>query len=225
MPQRTETRLGFGGEMVPEGPNRTALEYLLDAIRRVVPEAIEALASLADDPSVRLEHDPYRRAPGVYRDQPFRDWATQWGFTNPWLRQAARRHATSWRMYPQYRGRYMIRIGSYFVPAFPTFANPDWNPFEETEAAYRVRVDRYIEVVKQTPGTAPVPTKRTLHHFEWLALAQVGGLSPSEIAERYQTDKGMDESAIRKRVAETADLCEIKLTRKLPPGRPPKTRT
>ena len=226
MPERTETRFGIGGELVPDGPNSTARWHYLEAVCRVVPKAVEDLAALADDRSVPLEHDRFRRAPGVpYRDQRFRDWAKQWGFTDPRLMRHARSYARWWRQCPTYRGRFMGQMVTYFEPEFPTFANPDWNPFEETEAAYRARFDRYIEAVKQTPGTASVPTKRNMQHFEWLALTQVGGLRPSEIAERYQSSTGIDESTIRKRVAETAALCGIKLDRKLPPGRPRKIRT
>lgn len=213
MAKQTETRFGFGGDLIPADATNTAQWWFLTAILNVVPEAVKDLAALAADPSVSLEPD---------LDHRFRAWVDKWGFTDPWLLRVAEHTAVTWREKPELRGRIWMHSHAYWMPDFPQLAAPNWNPVEERETAYRARIDDYIETVKQTPDMVPVPTKHNLQHFEWLALTHVASMTATAVAAQCDGDGvGLEASVVRRRVAETAALCNITLRRQ-PRGRPKK---
>lgn len=66
--------------------------------------------------------------------------------------------------------------------------------FEEKLKAYRKEVGGLAEEQDLEPAT----TRFTPRHFEWFALHEMGGLSDSKIAKKYDTEKkALDVSSIR----------------------------
>ena len=175
MAKRPNLRLGVGGEMIPAGPNAKAQQQFLVSVRRSVSDAVAELMTVA------------RAQTGVrYTDeQRFLSWSLKWHFyTDQWLRVYARRMVQFWRT-QQDESKWPIFWGalthSYRPPVVPPF--PSWDPTEETEIDVRARFERYLAAVKQTPGLEMTPVKRTLEHFDWLALHHVGGLDFPTLAE------------------------------------------
>ena len=74
MAKRPSGGLGFGGEMVPPGPNIKAQWLFLKAVKRRVPEALTALAAIAP----YLPDDPFNREVAD-QNAPLRTWCERWG--------------------------------------------------------------------------------------------------------------------------------------------------
>jgi hypothetical protein len=102
-----------------------------------------------------------------------------------------------------------------------------WTPEIETadEAEARLRRDfekalaRHLAEMQDSAadaGLQPSPVKTAGHHFEWLALRQVEGWRPSQIAGRF----GVGASTVRAALADLSDLLELSL-RPVKPGPEP----
>jgi hypothetical protein len=150
----------------------------------------------------------------VNDDTAIEEWAQRRGFgKDAWLMDQASRAVAAWRRTPSHAGRWLSLhggVGAWIPPEPPA---PDWDPVFETEAAFRGRVDQYIEAMKAMPHITKAPEKRTgLSHFDWLALHQVAGWTHADINEEYSDEKGTpDVSAISRAIAETAKLADVTL--------------
>jgi hypothetical protein len=160
------------------------LRYL-SAVSRCVPEAIDELLTvdLDDDTAVHA-------------------WATRWGFVDGWARETALTHARLWKATPEWKGRWLIVHGN--VRNMLPMDKPIWDPAFESEAGFRRRVEEYIRQVKETA----LPDVRSGDlHFEWLALAQVGGFPQVDIANRL--NGSVSESAISQAIGKVAELVGV----------------
>ncbi|MCC7242409.1 MAG: hypothetical protein IT180_10840 [Acidobacteria bacterium] len=209
-PRRTEHRIaGFGGDAVPRSDVVPRARWLfLEAVRRTVPEAMQALGEIA--PQVP------ETGPSSVLDA----WCERWGFIAPerpsgpdWLKTVARRTAHYLRTRHPDEPAAWVFATSYRPPEFPAL-HVTWNPIEEPEQMFRARVESYIATVRATPGLARAPVKRvgpgeTLDRdFEWTALYQVGRLTYLAIAERAGLD---DPDPVRMAVASTAAVLGLRL--------------
>ena len=168
-------RLG-ASRMTALGPNPVARWFFLNAVAQCVPEAIHQLVSVCE---FDLEDD----------ETPLIVWAEHWGFTDAWALATARLNVGLWRAEPHYAGQWMMMSTTVrWEPVFPV--GPSFNPITETEAAFRTRVDDYIATCLATPGLTLTPEKKTLKHFEWLALHHVGRWKYERIIQRDGNRKG-----------------------------------
>lgn len=224
---RIEHALGAGGDSLPEGLDHPLARWLfLEAVQRCVPEAMRALASIAEDVPERY---PY------HGDEGFQKWCETWGFValrneidrRDWLQTAARRTAASMRQIPNRPDAYgWVLVSGYRPVAFPEL-RVTWDRTEEPEASFRARIEQYIAQVKATPGQKPAKRKRVDpgnsldRDFEWTALRQVGNRSYDAIAKQFSDARAdsLEPDAVQKAVESTADLLGLKL-RAAPRGRP-----
>ncbi|CAN5530559.1 hypothetical protein BH23ACI1_BH23ACI1_31190 [soil metagenome] len=180
--------------MLTGRPNPWARMAFLEAVERCVPHAITALLAVHPDDAHSLDA-----------------WATEWGFTDDWLRDRAEWHTRLWRDVPELAGRWQSAGGVCgWEPVMPPLAA--WNPTMETADAYRARVEAHIATAQDQEGYTRTPTKLDGRHFEWLALSHVGGWTYLQIMEKYQDRNGTpDVSAVSRGVTETAALVGVTL--------------
>ncbi len=199
----SEPRVRLGsGDFTVKGVNPYAQLVFLHAIASCVPEALDELVALPPT------------AFGEYADAaPLRAWATQWGFSDPWLLSTARNHAALWREHPEMRGRWHGFAGFNWEPPSCVL-----NRFTESKASFEAREREYIDRLKATSAINPTPLI-PWSHFERLALHHVGGWTLARLADRYANSKGYpDIPALSRELKQTASL--VGLTRRKGRGRP-----
>jgi hypothetical protein len=210
---REEHTFGVGA-FVPAGPNPFARWHFLSVLLQTIPEPLEELAVLAKD---HIGPD----------EAEYTDWARRWHFdVDPWLKSVAVGTLHRWRDYPSLLDAPLAWHKAPISEGWQPDYRPDpplvWNPRSEPEASFRLKVDDYINAVKNAESASPSgspegawvePTaKRNLNHFEWLALYQVGGWTQARISERYQDEGGTpDVTAVSKALTTTAAMIGLVL--------------
>jgi hypothetical protein len=189
--------------------NGAARWRFLAALERRAPEILQTLAEIdvaADDGRLW---------------QRLTDWAAGWNLRDPWIVQIAASTLERWQRHPATMGQWAPSgIGKGVDwPEQPV----RWEPFLETESAYRARVNRYVrQTVAVAKEAGLVQRKQRLRKqparlIDALA-GYVVGVPPGELAGELEMD---DESTFRKAMHDTAQ--SIGLTLKLARGRPRKT--
>jgi hypothetical protein len=197
--QSARVRLGVA-EYVWTGPNPFARMLYLQAVSYFVPEALlEAIALLPDDDAGLLA------------------WARRRGWEDSWALDAIRAHLPIWREQPDAAGSWVSISGQ--AQWVPMLAPRAWDITWESEAAFRGRVERYIDEMKRFDVVSRTPEKSP-RHFEWAAFYQVGGLAYAQIQAR-DTDPP-EISSISEGVTHVASLIGLTL-RKPRLGRPRKS--
>lgn len=204
-----ELRIAFeGAETVEEGPNRKGQQLFLEAIERVVPEALTELIAIALMPATPA-------APRAYMA-----WAQRRGFwRDVWLRHEglvlirARRR----RMLGLVKAEEFKVIGEAVSEIAPPIAFA-WTQGRESKAAFLARVQAAVDQVAPGPGQQLAPTKAGIHHFEMLALEHVGGFGAADIAARYGR---MNPRNVRQANDETAKMIGLTLRPRVRTGRRP----
>jgi hypothetical protein len=173
-------------------------------------------------------------------------WAARWGFTDAWALETAGFHARYWwagdpgaiglwlihpvELYDHRAGDDPLFLWSSFAGSELVFPpGPSWNPIEETDRAFRARVEAYIGTIKASPAIQPTPTKQQLggrRHFEWTALYHCGGRTLNEIVELSQEThpdefNGLMPGTVSEAIKSVADL--VGLTLQPRQGQPKKT--
>jgi hypothetical protein len=208
-------RLGVGAT-VPDGANFFAQRRFFEAIARVVPKALAELAVIAAQPPGQRNASMLGWL-DIPTEEALQQWADRWGIPQPagwWMRQV-RAHVTHWREFPKVAGRWQGFTKAYREPEWPTLA---WNANEECERDFRSRVDTYIKRVKSLPGIRPTPETFKESDFDALVLEHVAQEPIPKILELLRRHDG-DESTVRKRNQDLADVLGLKLRRR-PRGRP-----
>ena len=185
---------GFA-EYVADVPNVFGQMWYLQAVAACVPEALRELVALQPDDEAALHA-----------------WATRRGFEDAWALDSARKHQRNARDYPEAIGWLGPVSSSTWEPVMPAFW-PPWNPFTESEAAFRERFERYIEICKAAPGMIRTPEKRTgAAHFEWLALHHVGRLTYVQL-QHARKGQHPDIAEISRAITTTAQWIGLTLRR------------
>jgi hypothetical protein len=241
----TRTRLSRGGDYVAPEANVVARALFIDAVGRLVPEALEALQAVA----IQLPDGSESAAAWDSTARPLRDWCRKYGFTatpwahvptdtsgsseyipdrHDWLFDLARRAAqwlrTNEDSTPAAKILRMCVGGSYSVINLPD--PPRWDNIDvETEAAFKARQKNYRDEVKRLAikaGRVParrVNEKRAVLAFEWLALFQVGRLEAADIRKASKSPRPSVD-IIREEIIEAAKQAGVH-RRKARRGRPP----
>jgi hypothetical protein len=243
------TRLSRGGDYVPPDVNVVARGLFIDAVTRLVPEALDELKALApqlpdqNDGLVTVDRRVYDH------ERSLRDWCLKFGFTavpwkrhrehtdtgttqtvpigRDWLLELARqttqwvRKDDSWQIADVIK---MCVTGSYAAVDGPP--PPRWDIDVETEHAFIVRQNAYRVQVKQRAIAAGRVVARSLNeadtakrNFEWLALFQVAGVEAADIRKRYKSPRPSVDT-IREAIADAAREAGVHL-RTARRGRPP----
>ena len=206
---RPARRFGVGGELAPPGHPAGAQWLYLEAVRRLVPEAMQALAVIA------LPADGAPTLP----EAPLRAWCQQWGFTgtdprHDWLLTVARRTAQWLREKEPTWPNAWVLVTSHHGPGSESIPAPHWEPDEETRDDFSARMNHYITEVERLAaqrGWTTMREKRTLDHFDWLARYQVGKWSLANIVDYYADEDGYpDMQVVSKALNETASLIGLK---------------
>lgn len=213
---RKRYRLGQGGEVRPQGGDLRARVWFLDAVSRLVPEALADLKSIAGDD-----------------DAAIRSWCTRWRLeahrsSDPhWPRLTVKRTLAYLRVKDAERPSAPDK----FVTVFSYWNTPEtitWHPELETAEALRARVEKMIAASGTRADLLPAATIRPAagtdprRPFEWLALYQCGGLSYEQIAGRYENDEPIVfRETVRMAVQELGPLVGLAL-RPSTRGRPKK---
>jgi hypothetical protein len=166
------------------------------------------------------------------------DWMDRFYLNEKWMRDCALGTLRMWADNPKMKNRELI-IDPYSAEWNPEQFVTTWQPLEETITKAKERIedelDRYlahIEKLAEKQGwkkNKQLRQKMTgdfLHHFEWLVMYQVEGLSYPEIAEKYMSlnpDKPLTENTVNKGVVRVSDEIGLK-RRKGRPGRPSKSK-
>lgn len=197
--QGQRIRLG-GSDFVFPGHNLAARVAYLQSIQHWVPEAMQEAAQLSPDD-----------------DAAIRSWAERRGFIDEWAFDILERNIEIWRDIPETAGRWQsLGHGGGWQPVM---SPPAWNIGEETEEAWRARVEVYASAMKA--AMVRTPEKSGIRHFEWTVLYQVGGLSYSEIQAREPDPP--DANVISEGIRSIADLTGLTLREPRRTGRPRKS--
>lgn len=213
-----DVRLQFNDGETADRPNQKGRVLFVEAIAKVVPEALEELVTVADimpGPAHRV-----RFKLDVPTESAYAEWARRWGFCDNWLRREGRKLVQTWRKYPHTRGRVkiagLIRVIGECEPDWPSIAFT-WAANNESASAFRARaaraIDAYIEQVKALQP--PAPRVLNDHHFEMLALQHVGRRSTAQIAGIYH----LPPRKVRQRIDEKAAIIGLTLQPRMT-GRP-----
>jgi len=206
------------GSVRSEDRSIFARRYVLRAVAEYVPQALDQLVTISRTPRLAWSDA------GVFdpaTEDALRAWATRWGipYADPWWMSDIRLQVKHWHAFPKEAGRWSGVVGSYRAIDWPTL--PPWRATEETEAAFRVRVEDYIRRVKTLPGVEPVPVTFSERDFAAFVLEHVAQLPTDQVLVQLDTgdaDPG-DASAVRKRNRQVAALVGLRLRRR-PQGRP-----
>jgi hypothetical protein len=237
--KRSAHLISRGGDYVPPNANIVARRIFIDAVTRLVPEAIRELEALTRTlPDFDAGHGWIA---SVAFPQDLLDWCLRRGFTaTRWMQADIDRSGTV-RDIPSGPDWLLELVGhtvqvlrdpsntdkasdilsrsisvSYAPVHAPTLANPFWNPDVETEQAFRHRVDAYILEVKQSTNAAgrrvARQAKEPIRDFEWLALYQVGRSDAVEIQARTSRPR-ISTDAILNSIAVAAEEASVHLRR------------
>ncbi len=207
-----EVRLGWGGDYIPPGGDAIGRIYFLDAVARLVPEALTDLTAVDDDGA-------------------FDAWCARWGFiptadaSADWLRATARGTVQELRC-----GRGWFQGVVNDTVDVESAVHFSWNLIDESSEDFVARVKQVREAAVRRWNLRRVPTIRLpegtdeRRPFEWLVLYQVAGWTYPQIAEHYDAgdaDELLDPKAVQMEVRRLARHLEIAL-RRGSPGRPRK---
>lgn len=208
-----EVKLGWGGDYIPRGGDAQGRIFFLDAVMRLVPQALTDLKALVVDGD----------------DAALDAWCARWGFIATadsgadWLRATARTREL------RLDGRCVMVIED---TAFDAAEGFTWNLIHEPFENFVARVKQWRDATVRRLDLRRVPTIRVpegineRRPFEWLALYQVAGWPYSKIAEHYDdgdADDVLEPKAVQMEVRRLAKHLEIELSHGLP-GRPRKTK-
>jgi hypothetical protein len=211
--------LGFGAR-VPADGNIFARRAFLEAVWRLVPDVGRGLEVIALRPS--FEEYPDVQLFDVESERALRAWAERWGFpyADAFWMAVIRQHVRHWHAFPETAGSLLGTIGHYSL--HETRIQP-WQPTEETEAAFRTRVESYIAAVKRDVHTRPTPIFSP-RDFDTLVCEHVLGVTIEQIPAMLSDEDGdetADTSTIRRHNKELAAVLGLRLRRR-PASRPKK---
>jgi hypothetical protein len=172
------TRLSRGGDYVPPDANVVARGLFVDAVSRLVPEALDALHALAPHlPNVHVAGEPQQPA-SYEQERPLRDWCLKFGFTAvPWITRSTPNGGTvhavpigaDWLLERARRTAHYLRtqgnppktpaevlrmcVTGIYAPVEGPPA-PHWNSDLEPERAFKKRQEAYRVQVKQAVSAA-----------------------------------------------------------------------
>jgi hypothetical protein len=242
------TRLSRGGDYVPPDANVVARGLFVDAVSRLVPEALDALHTLAPQLPDRNVGVVTGDAETFNQERPLRDWCLKFGFTAvPWVK-AFRRDGTPYTvpLGPDWLLELARRTADYLrtqgdPPQTPaavirmcvtaTYAPvegpppPGWDSDRVPEREFIARQKTYRDQVKQAAREAGRIVAPRVNHartaqrdFEWLALFQVGRLEVAELRARCRSRRPSTDT-IRMAIAAAAKHAAVHL-RAAQRGRP-----
>lgn len=158
-------------------------------------------------------------------------WLDRWHINGDGIHDYALRTLRLWQQSPDARKGLEI----YHDTAYPELdeehpliiREPGWRPWLESRAAYRHRflhnvadaLNKYLDNFER--DWPPARTKANLLHFEWTVRRHVQSWTNRQIAEEYQSEKGIDAQTIGEAIARTAKLVGLKPLHNKP-GRPRK---
>ena len=204
-------------DVTPAGEgNPWARHALFEALARHAPRRLAELVAIVTAPDV--DDPPPGGVFDLDTEHALQRWAQTVGLPYSDARWMApiRLAAMTWRLDLAPRTHWPAVGVSYRGLHWPTLA--PWRATEETERAFRQRVERYIEAVKALPSTQRAQATFTAADFDAFVLEHVEGCSFSEILDRLGSDDG-DDSAPRKRNSQIAQLLGLRLRRRAR-GRP-----
>jgi hypothetical protein len=242
------TRLSRGGDYVPPDANVVARGLFVDAVVRLVPEALDELKVLAPQLPGRNLGVVTGDSDIFNQERPLRDWCLKFGFTAvPWVKGSSRDGTphtaplgADWLLELARRTTDYLRTQG-DPPQTPaevikmcvtaTYAPvegpppPCWDSDRVPEREFTARQKTYRDQVKQAARKAGRIVAPSVNHprtaqrdFEWLALFQVGRLEVADLRARCRSRRPSADT-IRMAIAAAAKHAAVHL-RAAQRGRP-----